>query len=228
MKNFYFLLVLLAFGPAGFAQSFTVTPGTNATLPATEGREEEATIYFTNDRSTDIDLVWTQSQNTLNPNWSVSICDNNLCYFSAYPGDTMLPVAAGTNGFLKFTCEINPGDVGSGVLAYNVSISGEPSTMVEVIFSVDGTVSLTPASFANSIKIGPNPVSRTLTLRATNGALEKGTVEVYNLEGRLLGSHTVRGVDAMDVDVSTLPEGAYLLRYFSDKGIVTRRFVRQN
>jgi hypothetical protein len=228
MKKLYLLLILLAFGPAGFAQSFTVTPGPNATLAASEGREEEATIYFTNDRSTDILLVWEQSQNTLNPNWSVSICDNNLCYFSAYPGDTMLPVAAGANGFLKFTCEINPGDLGSGVLGYNVSIAGEPSTMVEVTFSVEGTVSISPASFANQIKIGPNPVSSTLTMRASETSLEKGEVEIYNMEGRLLGTETVRGVEALDIDVTTLPEGTYLLRYTSDKGVVTRRFVRQN
>lgn len=228
MKKIYLFLFLIATGSMGFAQQFSITPSDSMHIDAIEGIEGEASIYFRNDGNSDLTLVWERSMNTLGANWSVSICDNELCYFSAYQGDTMLPISGGQTAFLKFTVMIDPGDAGAGQLRYNVHAAEDQANVVEVIFDVTGIVSINPISLDNQVQIAPNPVSDVLTLRATTGKLEKGEAQVYDLSGKLLREVSVKGIDALDINVQSLPEGAYLLRYISKEGIVTRRFLKTN
>jgi hypothetical protein len=228
MKKIYLFLFLIACGSMGFAQQFSITPADSVNIDVIEGIEGEATIYFRNNGNSDLTLVWDQSGNTLGTAWSVSICDNELCYFSAYPGDTMLPISGGQSAFLKFTCTIDPGDAGSGQLRYMVHAAEDTANVVEVTFNVNGIVSVNPTSLANQVNISPNPVSTVLTMRATTGKLDKGEAQVYDLSGKLLREVSVKGVDALDINVQTLPEGAYLLRYVSKDGVVTRRFLKTN
>ena len=228
MKKIYLFLFLIACGTMGFAQQFSITPADSVHIDAIEGIEGEASIYFRNDGNSDLTLVWERSMNTLGAAWSVSICDNELCYFSAYPGDTMLPISGGQSAFLKFTVTIDPGDAGAGQLRYLVHAAEDTANVVEVTFDVNGIVSINPSSFANQVQIGPNPVSDVLTLRATTGKLEKGEAQVYDLSGKLLREVPVKGIDALDINVQTLPKGAYLLRYTSKEGVVTRRFIKTN
>ena len=229
MKNIYLFVLLFAFGSTAFAQSFTVSPDTIQYMTIAQGASDEATIRFTNSGNGDIVLVWELSGNTLHPDWSVSICDNNLCYFNVHPGDTMAPVASAAFGFLKFTCAVDTGDSGSGQLKYNVHIAGSPETMVEVTFDVNSAAtSVSVSSLANQVSISPNPTSSTLTMRATSGKLAKGDAQIYDLSGRLLRKVPVKGLDALDINVEDLPQGTYLLRYLSNEDVVTRRFVKTN
>lgn len=228
MKKIYLFVFLIACGSMGFAQQFSLTPSDSVHIDAVEGIEGEASIYFRNDGNSDLTLVWDRTGNTLGADWSVSICDNELCYFSAYQGDTMIPISGGQSAFLKFTVTIDPGDAGAGQLRYNVHAVEDDANVVEVIFDVNGIVSVNPATLANQVSISPNPVSSVLTMRATTGKLEKGEAQVYDLSGKLLREVSVKGIDALDINVQSLPEGAYLLRYISKEGVVTRRFLKTN
>lgn len=227
MKHIYLFAMMVAFGTAGFAQSFTISPNPLAQLWIAEGASGDASIYFQNQTSGDLTLVWELSANSLDSDWFVTICDNGQCFTGPYPGSTMMPIASGSNAFLKFTCDIGIGEYGSGQLSYDVWVDGDPSTAVEITFDVNSVVSITPSLAAN-LSIFPNPTTDVLTLRANSSQLEDGQAQVYDLSGRLLREVPVSGVEAVDIDVRTLSEGAYLLRYTSEKGVVTRRFLKTN
>lgn len=219
--------MMIAFGTAGFAQSFTVSPNPLAQLQIAEGASGDASIYFQNQTSSDLTLVWALSANSLDSDWFITLCDNGFCFTGPHPGGTMMPVAPGNNAFLKFTCDIGIGEYGSGQLSYDVYVDGDPSTAVEVTFDVNGVVSITPA-FASGVTVSPNPTTDILTLRANGSNLEDGQAQVFDLAGKLLREVSFAGVEAMDIDVQTLPQGAYLLRYTSEQGVVTRRFLKTN
>lgn len=227
MKILYTTLLLSFFSTTGFAQVFTVEPGPIASLTILEGEGKDAYIYFKNISDTTILFSWSLKSNSLDPNWLVSMVDNNLSWAGAWPGSTMAPVAPLDSGVLRMSCAINIGDYGSGALTYNVWADGDSSSMVEVTYDVNGAVSVTPSHWS-SLTISPNPARTALSLRTENGKLENGLAQVYDLSGKLLREVQVRRVDALEIKVQDLPEGAYLLRYSSKKGVVTRRFLKMN
>ena len=63
---------------------------------------------------------------------------------------------------------------------------------------------------------------------ATNGNLDKGSLEIYSLEGARLVSIDVPAIPSLKVDVGTLPDGVYLLRYESGKSAFTQKLFIVN
>ena len=75
---------------------------------------------------------------------------------------------------------------------------------------------------ADGLIISPNPTTHTLTVESDNPIR---TLTVYDLAGRVM--MTLNGGDAISVmDVSSLPNGIYLLRAVTDNGVETGRFVK--
>ena len=73
-----------------------------------------------------------------------------------------------------------------------------------------------------TLRIHPNPTTHTLTVETASPIR---TLTVYDLAGRVM--MTVDGGDAISVmDVSSLPNGIYLLRAVTDSGVETGRFVK--
>jgi hypothetical protein len=73
-----------------------------------------------------------------------------------------------------------------------------------------------------TLRLHPNPTGGTLTVETTSPIRE---ITVYDLSGRVM--MTANGGDAISVmDVSSLPNGIYLLRAVTDNGVETGRFVK--
>ncbi len=73
-----------------------------------------------------------------------------------------------------------------------------------------------------TLRLHPNPTGGILTVESANPIRE---ITVYDLAGRVM--MTAEGGDAISVmDVSSLPNGIYLLRAVTDSGVETGRFVK--
>ena len=88
----------------------------------------------------------------------------------------------------------------------------------------DGRTRCVPTD--NGLTIYPNPTGGTLTVETTNPIRE---ITVYDLAGRVM--MTVEGgannhSPLRIMDVSSLPNGIYLLRAVTDSGVQTARFVK--
>ena len=74
----------------------------------------------------------------------------------------------------------------------------------------------------STLYLHPNPATHTLTVESDSSIR---TLTVYDLAGRVM--MTVDGGDAISVmDVSSLPNGIYLLRAVTDSGVETGRFIK--
>ena len=79
-----------------------------------------------------------------------------------------------------------------------------------------------------TLRLHPNPTGGTLTVETTNPIRE---ITVYDLAGRVMMTadggtvETCHGA-SLQVDVSSLPNGIYLLRAVTDNGVETARFVK--
>ena len=79
-----------------------------------------------------------------------------------------------------------------------------------------------------TLRLHPNPTGGTLTVETTNPIRE---ITVYDLAGRVMMTaeggtvETCHGA-SLQVDVSSLPNGIYLLRAVTDNGVETGRFVK--
>ena len=79
------------------------------------------------------------------------------------------------------------------------------------------------AATDDGLRLHPNPTTHTLTVETASPIR---TLTVYDLAGRVM--ITMDGGDTISVmDVSSLPNGIYLLRAVTDSGVETGRFVKK-
>ena len=72
------------------------------------------------------------------------------------------------------------------------------------------------------LRIYPNPVRD--ELRIENGELRIYKVEICDLSGKMVNSQWLNG---KSINVSNLSQGIYIVRITTDKGTVTRKFVKE-
>ncbi|MCL2027506.1 MAG: DUF2436 domain-containing protein [Bacteroidales bacterium] len=116
----------------------------------------------------------------------------------------------------------------------NLSANGEYEIIAYPSFPGDGnhandTLRETIANFSSigeladgsNIGIYPNPVSEKLFISADEPIKR---AEIYDISGRLV--KVVQG-DVKDIEVSDLRNGTYIVRFITDKGVVSLRFVKE-
>ncbi len=77
-----------------------------------------------------------------------------------------------------------------------------------------------------AILIAPNKVENNLRIEFEQ-PVEKGSLLIYDMEGQLVkNSILASGIDMINMDVSGLTAGQYIVKYIDAKGTVTRKFVK--
>jgi len=114
---------------------------------------------------------------------------------------------------------------GTAIITVTTEDGGYTAQCVVIVENGSGIVS---TSLNNQISIYPNPVKDKLKIES--GDLQSGTklkinsVEITDLAGRIIVNYSLLIVNY--IDVSTLPQGMYLLKIYTDKGVVTKKFVK--
>jgi hypothetical protein len=78
---------------------------------------------------------------------------------------------------------------------------------------------------ASNIAIYPNPTSNTITID-NPGIVRLAVIEITNIQGQLVKSLATTG-NKTNIDVSALPEGVYLVKLVSEKGVEVRKFLKE-
>ena len=103
----------------------------------------------------------------------------------------------------------------------NAMLTGE-AIYYDAINSCDGCATLGTSEF-NSVEFDmyPNPVKNTLNIKSQEAI---SNVAVYDLLGKVvISSNKVNNF----LDVSALSNGVYIIKLTSDKGVVTKKFVKE-
>jgi hypothetical protein len=75
------------------------------------------------------------------------------------------------------------------------------------------------------IEVFPVPVSGILTIRSDEFKLKN--LHLFNHQGRLIKTERIGNPSSHESDLTSLPEGIYLLRMETDKGSVIRKVIIQ-
>ena len=75
------------------------------------------------------------------------------------------------------------------------------------------------------LNLYPNPTSKYLNI-GTSEETVVSFVEIIDIQGKLVMSTKVSG-GSTEIDVSNLPAGNYIIKAFTSRGIVDRKFIKQ-
>ncbi|MDH3650888.1 MAG: T9SS type A sorting domain-containing protein, partial [Saprospiraceae bacterium] len=196
----------------------------------------------------------TQSAVNLSPgNYSVTITDTTECTFvrSVFvgepvgifvrldsikapdgKGDLYISVFGGTppyqfewdNGMGIVSMTEDPKNLEFG--DYNLRLTDANGCQFNTFSAkVDMTTPLREVSNIRHVKINPNPTSGRFKLDFPNMTGSQATIEVYNLSGRRIFEIRRTIQPEMEVDVSMLHQGIYLVKVTVDGDYVTKRLI---
>lgn len=77
-----------------------------------------------------------------------------------------------------------------------------------------------------NVELFPNPVTKNLNIHINHSNHTINKIEIYDIYGKLL--HTAQASGAfVDLDVSDLAAGIYVVHILTDKGSINKKFVKQ-
>ncbi|HRZ50285.1 MAG TPA: T9SS type A sorting domain-containing protein [Bacteroidales bacterium] len=83
-------------------------------------------------------------------------------------------------------------------------------------------------SATDVVSVMPNPARDRLVINFGNAPAESGTITVTNLQGTELKEIVTDMTGALNIDISDLPDGFYLLSVVSQNGLMNRKFIKKN
>jgi len=86
------------------------------------------------------------------------------------------------------------------------------------------SLSAMPLTTANSFALYPNPVKDVLRIIGTSS--DKAKIEIYSSTGILVKALEINGQNH-EINVSSLTQGIYILRYSKDNVIKACRFTKE-
>ncbi|MFC4738839.1 choice-of-anchor J domain-containing protein [Flavobacterium ponti] len=92
-------------------------------------------------------------------------------------------------------------------------------------FSVDRPVASTQSFFANNFSIYPNPANNVLNLSVKNGLIVD-EITMVDINGRTVKTINNTLDSEMEINVSDLTSGVYMLNVKTDEGVATSKFVK--
>ena len=125
--------------------------------------------------------------------------------------------SAGIDDVMDESISFNGGTIYFGVTPYFSGMSG--TYLLEIAISIGGFG--TDENYATCFILYPNPVKDILHIKCDN----MQQYDVFSLDGKLIKS-LQRNDDEAVIDFSDLEKGIYMVRITSDKGIVTRKIVK--
>lgn len=110
------------------------------------------------------------------------------------------------------------GNTVSSVAAFdNLSVVASSS---DTLLAVNSNVVAT-----NHFSVYPNPVKNNVTVSNTNASIS--SIEMTDINGRVVKNESFINVNNAVINVSDLAQGIYMMKIVSDKGIVTKKIVKE-
>ncbi|WP_338376804.1 choice-of-anchor J domain-containing protein [uncultured Flavobacterium sp.] len=112
---------------------------------------------------------------------------------------------------------------------YFVTSGGPAGNNSDIIgidsFSVDRPVASAQSFFTNNFSIYPNPANNVLNLSVKNG-LTVNEISVVDINGRTVKTINNSFDSEMEINVSDLTSGVYMLNVKTEEGVATSKFVK--
>ena len=123
--------------------------------------------------------------------------------------------ASGTEGSLSYT-------VGQAVFGTYTGSTGSVAQGVQQTYDITALLGAEISAIKLELVAYPNPIQETLTLKINNYKNEKLTYQLYDLQGKLWDSQSVKGAHTQ-LDMNNLAVGTYLLS-IQDEELLVKTF----
>lgn len=208
------------------AQGFTVSTDTVIVGKTVTNSPVKGTFTVAKTLAGNVNYSWYWTPKSAMPSgWDFQICDPNLCHnFGVSNADFDLTDAYPSG---QFYVDMNPmgmpGSMDGTITVFPTSAPGD-SEVVFYRFSFWPLGSGEQAAKAKSIEAFPNPTRDYLNVQLPAG---NGRIEVYNVLGARVSAFQVSTSGGNTVlPLLDLPKGAYILRYQSAKGLLSKTFYK--
>ena len=169
-------------------------------------------FHFTDNTNGSITLSWDQEAGTATE-WGINYKKTDASQWTS--------ITVNTNPYTITDLEVGA-NYEAQIEAHctNGNTSGATEVITFTITGVDEYV------LNNGISLYPNPASNYVEIRTNNEDINITSLNVYDVYGKLLRTINVTE-NPTRIDVSDLADGMYFVRISSDKGMVTKPFVKK-
>lgn len=238
----YLYIILLSAGillqPAEVFSQYYYSPGDSAENSKTvtyDGDELDVYIYFHNNSSGAVKLIWRLLEESIPAEWSLGICDNVACYYnvnnSLYNAKTSDTISAGDFAFLKGVFDAHCTD-GEGWIRVSSKVEDGSFNNPDTLFYKASTTAqcpngITEKGIYSTIQTYPNPVTNEVVITSGFIAAQPLKINLTDLQGRVVGTVPAFQLNAR-IDMSSFPSGAYLLQFLEadNRAVAIRKVIK--
>ncbi|MBR5725562.1 MAG: fibronectin type III domain-containing protein [Muribaculaceae bacterium] len=166
-------------------------------------------IQATNITETTADISWTQPNNTAT-SWDVLYKESAADSWYTATTSSNPYTLTGLNGSSSYDVQV--------IAHCTSSQTSDPSAIITFM-----TVGIDDYTLDNTVNVYPNPTNGNVHVQCSD-MME--SLEIYDTYGKLLGTETVNS-NVANVDLTSYAKGTYFVRVTTDKGVVTKRVVKQ-
>jgi hypothetical protein len=218
MKYFLLLLSNLIWCvPTAQAQNVTISPNPASKQVHADSADVYAHSLIKNNAATTKIFRWERIIRSATAGWDIAICDKNLCYLPSI-NTRDLTLTGGEEA--RMDVHIYPNrNVGAAVVEVKVTEVGNNANTVTSVYYFNtpvGTKDL--VNKAANVRIYPNPVIDYFSIIDDNNVVE--TVAIYNMIGRQV--RTFKASEEAKYNIGDLPDGMYLIRFYSANGVMVK------
>lgn len=239
MRKYFYLTLFLAvclFQSTTVFSQYYYSPGDsaeNSKIVTYDGDELDVYIYFHNNSTGPVKLIWRLLEESIPAEWSLGICDNVACYYnvnnSLYNAKTSDTISAGDFAFLKGVFDAHCTD-GEGWIRVSSKVEDGSFNNPDTLFYKASTIAQCPSGIAekgiySTIQAYPNPITDEVFITSGFIAAQPLNINLTDLQGRLVGTFPSFQMNAR-IDMSPFPPGGYLLQFLeADNRLVAVRRV---
>jgi Leucine-rich repeat (LRR) protein len=131
---------------------------------------------------------------------------------------------ANNDGYVSFKIKTKPNLVVGNTFSNSANIYFDynfPIVTNNYTTTVQNTLGIQENNFINNISVYPNPVKNILNFKTEHNISK---IEVYDITGRILSSNSVR---ENKIDLSELKTGNYILKLYTEKGIMNTKIIKE-
>jgi hypothetical protein len=131
---------------------------------------------------------------------------------------------ANNDGYISFKIKTKPNLVVGNTFSNLANIYFDynfPIVTNNYTTTVQNTLGLQENDFINNISVYPNPAKNILNFKTEHNISK---VEVYDITGRILSSNSV---SENKIDLSNLKTGNYILKLYTEKGIMNTKIIKE-
>lgn len=236
MKKIFLLATFVCLLTMAQAQnpSFSLDPGNSFTHTMGANAAYEDTCYVENLLSTDLRIEWQLSNIMSRTGWIYQMCDHDQCIVlvsmtTGQPNYNIFdpsPIRAGEKGFFKIILGSNT-DVGPSFVEIQVwEKDNRANTEETILYDINNSVAIDPSVLEDGLLVYPTVAKDVLYVAAEEGRLKRGDISIMDMQGRIITKKSLPSIEMVDVDVTNLTPGMYILRYEAGGQVLSRKFFK--